>query len=620
MTVIYVRSAESTGLTAEFDAIKCIEIDDEPLGQGAFGAVYRVLLIDGRRPSSPQVIKVLFDNNTGNAQRGYATIRELQRRLRMKNTESLATCRRPLLDLYPALAGVPQFSFAGSLNGRDVLGYSANDLTSAGMKDFGHILDDDRAICLFQSLPISSRLALAYQLVSAFEFLSSQIRYIHADIKAEALFVGMMPPHCAIIDFDSGALAVNPDDKPTTFGTRQDWLAPEIIDQLDAAGNGTRLIKVDLLSDVWSVNVGIHYLLFGCHPLFFLTEISQRSMKAYFARHKWPDVDRRFKFFRADYASAYNCYIDLLQKTIPADVIARLEFTITRGFYDPGKRTTYGQWRTILTDVTRPGIRYFKADRDTVSDRRPVRLSWDIQGADRVEIAGIGDVSNRSWLDVPVAEDTTFRLILTPAHGNVITAIARVAVSKTPPTILFFRADSVVLSELRPVTLSWGVTPEADTVYIAGIGKVPRSGSVTITPTRDAEYRLRAASCFGVISEERLIIRVSKHKPRVEYFQVTPCFVTPGKPVTVRWKVSGATAVAIEPDIGSVPLEGTRVLDIGKNTDFVLTAETCFGVRATTRAAVRAPIASTLDNSGSSYLPNTALTEARSQLRLRRRG
>src|ERR1017187_8555236 len=106
---------------------------------------------------------------------------------------------------------------------------------------------------------------LAQQLVSALEFLHSKIGFLHCDLKAEALFVGMRPPRCVLIDYDGGAVMRAPDDVPTTWGTRQDWLAPEILAQMQQA-SVSEAVEVSLASELWSGVIAVHHLLFGFHP------------------------------------------------------------------------------------------------------------------------------------------------------------------------------------------------------------------------------------------------------------------------------------------------------------------------------------------------------------------
>lgn len=518
MKRISIISAMTTGLNPAFGTVQSMDIEDKPLGQGGFGEVYRASRIDGRT-SAAQVIKLLIDNGCGMAQRGLETIQELQRRLNKKNAELLQISGRTLLDQIPALVGVPQFSFEGTLEGQRVVGYSANDLTAAGMEDFGKILEDDAKIGQFQNLPLASRMQIAFHLVSAFQFLSADVRFIHADIKAEALFVDSKRLRCAVIDFDSGALARDPNDKPSTFGTRQDWLAPEIVKQLDAQGNTIRAVKVDLFSDIWSVSVAIHYLLFGFHPFFFLTEISERSVTAYFQRFQWPQADHRFQYFRREYAALHRQYEVFLRTKLPAEVFGRFSLTFNKGYLDPTARTTYGQWRTVLRTVNRPKIRMFSADRSFVDDGRPVRLSWEVSGAGRLEVLGVGEVTGLTSIDVHVRRDSVFTLVLTPDEGPPLQKTLQVQVCKEPPRVQSFTVSKDFLVAREPVRLIWKVTGAERIEVDNGIGEVTGKSHVDVLPRHDCVFTLAATSPFGVVANASVTVRVSKVPPSIIYFR-----------------------------------------------------------------------------------------------------
>lgn len=586
MKRISIISAMTTGLNPAFGTVQSVDIEDRPLGQGGFGEVYRAMRIDGRT-SAAQVIKLLIDDGGGMAQRGLETIQELQRRLNKKNAELLQSSGRALLDQIPALVGVPQFSFEGTLEGRRVVGYSASDLTAAGMEDFGRILEDDAKIRQFQSLPLASRMRIASQLVSAFQFLSIDVRFIHADIKAEALFVNTKQLRCAVIDFDSGALARDPNDKPTTFGTRQDWLAPEIVKQLDAPGNTTRAVKVDLFSDIWSVNVAIHYLLFGFHPFFFLTEISERSVAAYFQRFQWPQADPRFQYFRRECAAFYQEYEVFLRTKLPADVLGRFALTFNKGYLNPTARTTYGQWKTVLRTVNRPEIRMFSADRLFVDDCRPVRLSWEVSGAGRLDVLGVGEVTGLTSIDVHVRRDSVFTLVLTPDEGPPMQKTLQVQVSKEPPRIQSFTASKDFLAARELVRLMWKVTGAQRIEIDNGIGDIIGKSHVDVFPRRDCVFTLAATSPFGVVAKASVTVRVSKAPPSIIYFRSDRSFLDDSMPVELAWKVSDhADRVTID-GLGPVPREGKKRVAQRTDTVYTLRATSYFGYSSESRLEVR---------------------------------
>ncbi|HWW62902.1 MAG TPA: serine/threonine-protein kinase, partial [Thermoanaerobaculia bacterium] len=339
MKTIQVKSCVSTDFDPVFNTIKTIEIEDQWIGRGGFGVAYRALSFDGKQ-THPQIVKILFETGNGAAQHGFATIRGLQDRLRRENQAMSGK----LLQTLPAMQAVPQMSFEGVLDGVPVVGYTSNDLTSGGFVEFGKILDDDAQLATLQKLPLSAKMRIALELVAAFDFLKSKILFIHADIKAEALFLDLKGKHCAIIDFDGGALASSINDSPTTFGTPQDWLAPEIARQLTTPGR-TGKIKVNLSSDAWSVNVAIHYILFGVSPFFFLSEVSDRSMDAFLKKHQWPECDPSFRYFAAGVAPAHKAYLAYLRSAVRPEIVEKLKVTINKGYGTPAQRIMYGSWK-----------------------------------------------------------------------------------------------------------------------------------------------------------------------------------------------------------------------------------------------------------------------------------
>ncbi len=590
MKTISVSSMRSTGLAPEFDRVQTIEIDDEPLGQGGFGAVYRARSINGRPPAVPQVVKILLDAVPGAAAHGFETIQELQRRLGARHADDRQR-GSSLLVRHPALLGVPQVSFQGLLEGRPVVGYSANDLDAAGLQSLGRVLDDETTLAQLQGLPLHIRIRLAFQLVDAFDLLT-QLQYIHADLKAEAVFVDLRRGRCALIDFDSGAVARDAADTPSTFGTKQDWLAPEIVRQLDQGANPGRLVKVTVYSDMWSVNVGLHYLLFGCHPLFFLSELSERSVRSYLQRFRWPHVDASFPYFVQEYAPAYAAYRQCLA-ALPAEMIQRLAFTINDGYGDTARRTRYGQWKVVLAGAGRPAIVAFAADRTHLTDARPVRFMWRVTGAARLRLSGVGEVTGRGFADVAVRKDTVFTLTLEPESGPPITQSVAITVSRVAPVITSFTAAQGLLTDTPVAQLRWEVSKDAFAVGIDPIGAVGHTGVRDVPQHRDTDYVLTASSYFGATAQACIRVEVSKRPPVIRQFSVTPIAARPGLPIEVTWAVEGGAEVRVTA-LGRRGPNGTATVCLDRSARLAIEATSCFGVTVTRHVDVRVMTPATL--------------------------
>lgn len=397
MLEITIKNYLSTGLNPEFENIKKISIPDDAFGGGGFGKVYHCQEINGKSVKSPQVVKILLENGMDSHIKGYQTIQKLQNKVRAKHQELSQKEGKGILDVYPALLGIPQFSFVGTLKGKEVYGYSANNLVSLGFTEFKKVLEDDDLLDQYNALDEEDQRDIAYELVSAFDLLR-EFYYIHADFKADALFVNLQDLDCAIIDFDSGVVLENFNDKPTTFGTKQEWLAPEIMRQIET-GNLQKPINVDLNSDVWSVLIGIHYLFFTWHPLFFLTEISDRSIKEYFGKYEWPNVDAHFAYFNKEHEILYKTYVDYLEKSFPEDFCNHFKVSINKGYGNPTVRTSYGTWKHMLKGKQKgPEIEFFTSSSKVVVSGYALEFSWKVNNAIKIVVDGQSIPTSQSSL------------------------------------------------------------------------------------------------------------------------------------------------------------------------------------------------------------------------------
>ena len=446
MGQLSIISSQTTGLNSELAIVQTLDIDDQPLGEGGFGAVYRCRAINGQPLAVPQVVKLFRDNGYGSAVKGMNTIQRLQNRLSDENTKQQAS-GSDLVTAYPALLGAPQFSFEGTYQGRSVSGYCANNLKELGFEEFKDILDDQPGGLLtrYQQLSADRKLLLAFQLASGFRLLREKL-YIHADFKAGALFVNLATTQCAIIDYDSGAVLDNEHDRPSTFGEMQDWLAPEIMRQLADPSNHGRRIQVDFYSDMWSVAVGIYYQLTTVHPLFFLTEISARAMQAYSTASKWPDASPTTPYFNAAYAGIYAQVRSYYDTQIPLPIKDKLESAINKGFSRPTMRPSYAQWQTVLGAIqVPPTVDYFAVTPQFTVKGQPVTLTWAVQSAAEV-IIGHSVYPAAGSLKLVAEQTGVYQLTATNAFGTTTETTLPVQVVEVPEIKLLVPSPAFSIS------------------------------------------------------------------------------------------------------------------------------------------------------------------------------
>lgn len=334
----------SSGTAPGFANATSIELAPTALGGGGFGEVFECIAINGNRPITPQVIKVLLEDRNGLAARGFETIQKLQRKI-LARTLSPRTASIPI-DLIPGLHAIPQFSFRGIFRGKTIFGCGSARLDVLGYCELDAIQADAVLMAQYHAIGLQGKLALAMQLAEAVQVLQ-ELSYIHADINSKNVFVNIQQRKLAIIDFDSGAVTSHPGDRPTTFGKPCDgeWQAFEIARQLKQR-TGSRVVKVDFLTDLWSIAVGIHNLIFLGGPLFYLSEISENSLSDYFEKQKlkWPDISKKCQYIKTSIYSQHRKYLDLLRSVEFAPIYNRLLHSINEGLLNPDARPTCSQW------------------------------------------------------------------------------------------------------------------------------------------------------------------------------------------------------------------------------------------------------------------------------------
>lgn len=411
MKSIQVTKFKSSELNPEFNSVKSFDIEDKPFDSGAFGEVYFCNSVNGVTLQLPQVLKIFLDDGSGSAKRGFETILKLQEQIIAYNLY-LKQRNEKTIEQINALGALPQFSFEGVLNGHRVLGYSANLLSKNDWLLFGNIFNEEdlqkrkELRNNFYNLPLDHRLKMAYDLAEGFAHLG-QMKFIYADLNPKNFFINEKEGQLCLIDFEGGAVNENPE----TYGKPGEWLAPEIQEQL--LKNNSPIIKVDLNTDTWAVAIGIHFMLFHFHPLFFLKIRGKKEMQEYFKKYQWPNIDKNHSNFRLELDGVYDTYIDKLKNKIPNELFKAFADTINKGYSNPNLRLSYKQWINAIKGLMLPpSISKFEADNTVIIDGIPVLLSWEIDSkAHTVTIDnGVGDVTGKNEVRIRPDKNTTYTL------------------------------------------------------------------------------------------------------------------------------------------------------------------------------------------------------------------
>jgi serine/threonine protein kinase len=419
MKEIKIQSSLSSGFTNEFDNVVSLQIDNKAFAAGGFGEVFHVIGVNGNKTKTKQVAKILFDSKDAVSLANYSTIRELQKKMKVEFEDFSNGGSADFFSEYPAFLGLPQLSFKGILNGKVILGFISNNLKELGYEEFTEILNNPNLLDQYQSLSLDNKVRIAFHLITAFQLLSKHF-FVHADLKPDCLFINMKTNSCAIIDYDSGAITDDPNQKLTTWGTPGDTVAPEIFEQLKKIKGQQGEVEVNLFSDLWSMTILIHYLLFTFHPLFFLSELSPRSIRDFLQKsnQRWPQADKTSKYFNTDYTNQYDAYQNYINNNLPIDIKDKLSDTINEGYLNPVRRTSYDQWRRAFDkSQVPPKVVSFESDKQYVLEGVKALLSWEVTNAKRITIDKLGEVVGNQ-IEASPSSETTYKLTAENVFGK----------------------------------------------------------------------------------------------------------------------------------------------------------------------------------------------------------
>lgn len=574
MKTIQIHSSLSTNIISDFQNVTTIEIESKPIAEGAFGEVYICMSVNGLSVSVPQVIKLFKEDNQNRQDHNFNTVQKLQRKIEAKNQQLQSIKGKSITDEYPALKGIPQCSFEGSLDGKKIRGFSSTNLKKIGFEEFIDILDKPNLFQAYQKISIDKKMLVAFHLTSGFKLLQEMF-FIHADLKPEAIFINTQSNECAIIDFDSGVITENPNDVPNVWGAPNDWVAPEIWEQLKLIGSGgLQQVKVNLLSDLWSVAVGIHYILTTTHPLFYLNELSPRVTKQYFSKYKWPEIQEVETYFNQGNRNIYLPVKEWLEKKLPKQIYTQLYNTVNFGYLNPIKRTTYNEWEKVLSSVQEvPKIKIFSFSSSTILSGNKVNLKWEVINSSQTIISEIGTVKSSDIIEITPNKTSSYKIIAENAFGKIEQDIS---IEILPvPEILEFRSLKEKIEFGEETKLIWNIKniEKLELFFDGNIESTLFENEKIVKPKDHTSYKLILTALDGKTKiEKELIIGVFK---RIEILNFTSdfLFIVDSIPVTLNWEVENATEIILEDNFNNKTIitnKNQHIVTIKNDTTFFI--------------------------------------------------
>jgi serine/threonine protein kinase len=298
---------------------KVIVVDRQPIAAGGQGAIHRAVSVDGS-PVISRLVKVFYNELPSALPEIISLLRQSAKSLSIRSVD--------------ALKALPLFIFEGTLRGKAVHGYVMREVKGVSFAEL-----QEAALDRYISLPREKRLRMALQFAEGMSVMYA-LTIVHADINGQNLMIDEKHAAASIIDIDGGAPAKN-GSAPLVFGKLEPgWLAPEIFAQLNGCRQGH--IDVKVTADLFAVAAGVHHLVFGLSPFFFIQ--CAADIPQYLATNKWPDL--RGGAVPTVNHNAFAYYEKEFSEVQELHSLFRMAFH--QGYGDPSRRPTAYEWIQAL--------------------------------------------------------------------------------------------------------------------------------------------------------------------------------------------------------------------------------------------------------------------------------
>lgn len=229
-----------------------------------------------------------------------------------------------------------------------------------------------------------------------------------------------------------------------------------------------------------------------------------------------------------------------------------------------------------------PTITNFRAEPGSIERGGTAVLRWEVRGAAGVKLEpGIGPIPSQGERSVSPEQTTTYTLIAEGPGGTLSSQFAVNVAAVPPPSIITFQGGLGAVLPGTSTSLRWSVTGRTSNIRIEpGFDALPTQGEREVTPERTTQYTLIAEGPGGR-AESTFTVRVSLPLRPSVVFEASPESVPLGHSTTLRWRVTGASRVSVEPGIGLTGTSGTVTVKPLAPTRYTLTAESPGG--STTR-------------------------------------
>ncbi len=196
-------------------------------------------------------------------------------------------------------------------------------------------------------------------------------------------------------------------------------------------------------------------------------------------------------------------------------------------------------------------------------------LTWNSTNAETCFIEpDVGYVDLNGSASIWIDQTTTFTITAT-GPGGTATKDVTVTVIYPPPS-LWATLDPPEIMVGNKSVLEWESQIADKCVIEPDIGTVSVSGSMYVSPTRTTEYMITATGPGGTTAQS--VTLTVNYPPPIVSMQADPPTLQAGESTTLTWDTTYADTCIIDPEVGSVPVDGSTVVLPAKNTTYTLTA------------------------------------------------
>lgn len=574
-------------LNERFSDVMEVVFNDEAIGTGAIGSVYRIESIGGEKRDS-LLVKII--DRADFVEKTYDTLNILHDKLRtIQNSNNT-----PIYVEYPELLGLPFIVFKGNLLGQDqtVTGLIMKNLVNEGFDDLGA---DEWNADKYLQVDVKTKLFMSYQMAKCIDFLHS-IKFVHSDLKGQSLFLNLKIPQVVFIDFDGG-FNYDKQSHGLTLGAIQSFMSP-LFKKWIRLGKSSKDLSFNerLDEENWNTAIGLFELIFGIQPFFFLKDNEEATLKKYLKNTQWPKNDGPDDIYIDGNKDLHKSIIQNLEAFRSngfETLIDKFILVFNSGLSNPSKRPSPSEWKNLLFDLNKefvgePIVQKFNANKKSISFKGDsVVFSWQGSFYRKVYLNGVLCDFLQKEKSISLTDSTEVRLTFVSDFGEK-SEVIQIEALKVEPKIIDFNSSISLRTDLTPVVLIWE-TKDVTRVRINSIGEdLQPNGDTQVDPKEKTTFVLTAFGNFDQTVEKTITVDVESVEILKFNYEIN---IEKGiDNVDVIWETKNAIEVEISPRIGIVDLSGKTSVGIPDRTEFIIVAKGCFNETSKTIEAKPFPI------------------------------